>query len=124
MSLRGHAESHAEASRELDDRMNIGIIGLGRMGANMAKRLLLGGHNVVGFDFSKKAVKALQLFGKQDSNKLGRESILIKCSGEFSDAAGSLLPVLSRGLHRGATWRRNEGTHTKPLPMVFLRKKR
>jgi 6-phosphogluconate dehydrogenase len=30
--------------------MDIGMIGLGRMGGNMARRLLAGGHRVVGFD--------------------------------------------------------------------------
>ena len=30
--------------------MDIGMIGLGRMGANMAERLQRGGHRVVGFD--------------------------------------------------------------------------
>jgi 6-phosphogluconate dehydrogenase len=30
--------------------MELGMIGLGRMGANMAQRLLLGGHTVTGFD--------------------------------------------------------------------------
>ena len=30
--------------------MELGIVGLGRMGANMARRLLRGGHTVVGFD--------------------------------------------------------------------------
>ena len=30
--------------------MDLGMIGLGRMGANMAQRLLRGGHRVVGFD--------------------------------------------------------------------------
>ena len=30
--------------------MQIAMIGLGRMGANMAQRLLRGGHEVVGFD--------------------------------------------------------------------------
>lgn len=30
--------------------MELGIVGLGRMGANMARRLLRGGHRVVGFD--------------------------------------------------------------------------
>jgi 6-phosphogluconate dehydrogenase len=32
--------------------MQLGMIGLGRMGANMAQRLVQGGHRVVGFDFS------------------------------------------------------------------------
>ena len=33
--------------------MELGIIGLGKMGFNMAERLRLAGHKVVGFDFSK-----------------------------------------------------------------------
>jgi 6-phosphogluconate dehydrogenase len=34
----------------LEDEMNIGIVGLGRMGANMARRLARGGVRVTGFD--------------------------------------------------------------------------
>src|SRR2546427_6364656 len=37
--------------------MQIGMIGLGRMGANMARRLLAGGHQCVVFDTSPKAVE-------------------------------------------------------------------
>src|SRR3954471_19634510 len=39
--------------------MQLGLIGLGRMGGNMAERLRLGGHQVVGFDFNAEAVKRL-----------------------------------------------------------------
>ncbi|MBA2237364.1 MAG: decarboxylating 6-phosphogluconate dehydrogenase [Lysobacter sp.] len=39
--------------------MQIGMIGLGRMGANMSLRLLAGGHECVVFDKSPKAVKEL-----------------------------------------------------------------
>ena len=39
--------------------MQIGMIGLGRMGANMARRLLAGGHQCVVFDMSPKAVQEL-----------------------------------------------------------------
>jgi len=39
--------------------MQIGMIGLGRMGANMARRLLNGGHHCVVFDMSPKAVTEL-----------------------------------------------------------------
>jgi 6-phosphogluconate dehydrogenase len=39
--------------------MQIGMIGLGRMGANMARRLLAGGHQCVAFDRSTKAVEEL-----------------------------------------------------------------
>ena len=39
--------------------MQLGMIGLGRMGANMVRRLLKGGHQSVVFDMSPKAVKEL-----------------------------------------------------------------
>ena len=39
--------------------MQIGMIGLGRMGANMVRRLLTGGHQCVVFDRSPKAVQEL-----------------------------------------------------------------
>ena len=39
--------------------MQLGMIGLGRMGANMARRLLAGGHRCVVFDRSGKAVEEL-----------------------------------------------------------------
>ncbi len=39
--------------------MQIGMIGLGRMGANMVRRLLKGGHECVVFDVSPKAVQEL-----------------------------------------------------------------
>ena len=39
--------------------MQLGMIGLGRMGANMVRRLLKGGHECVVFDMSSKAVEEL-----------------------------------------------------------------
>lgn len=39
--------------------MELGLIGLGRMGGNMAERLRMAGHRIVGFDFSADAVKRL-----------------------------------------------------------------
>jgi len=40
--------------------MELGMIGLGKMGANMTRRLLKGGHRVIGFDPRPEAVKALE----------------------------------------------------------------
>ncbi|MDV2495600.1 MAG: decarboxylating 6-phosphogluconate dehydrogenase [bacterium] len=37
--------------------MELGIIGLGRMGANMAERLIRGGHRVVGYDRSPEPIQ-------------------------------------------------------------------
>jgi 6-phosphogluconate dehydrogenase len=39
--------------------MQLGMVGLGRMGANMVRRLLKGGHDCVVFDMSPKAVQEL-----------------------------------------------------------------
>ena len=50
--------------------MQLGLIGLGKMGGNMAERLRLGGHQVVGFDFSAEAVKKLS-----DSGNVGVSSL-------------------------------------------------
>ncbi len=43
--------------------MELGIIGLGKMGFNMAERLRLAGHKVVGFDFNKEATARLTQTG-------------------------------------------------------------
>ena len=39
--------------------MQLGMIGLGRMGANMVRRLIKGGHQCVVFDMSQKTVQEL-----------------------------------------------------------------
>ena len=39
--------------------MEIGIVGLGRMGANIARRLMRGGHAIAAFDVNQATVKAL-----------------------------------------------------------------
>jgi 6-phosphogluconate dehydrogenase len=43
--------------------MQLGMIGLGKMGANMATRLLQGGHQIVAFDLHGEAVAAMQAKG-------------------------------------------------------------
>ena len=43
--------------------MRIGMIGLGRMGANMVRRLLQGGHECVAYDRSSAAVQAIAAHG-------------------------------------------------------------
>lgn len=43
--------------------MNIGMIGLGKMGANMVARLLKGGHSVVAYDINKASIKAVEELG-------------------------------------------------------------
>jgi 6-phosphogluconate dehydrogenase len=50
--------------------MEIGLIGLGKMGGFMAERLRLAGHKVVGFDFSADAVAKLTESGNVGVNSL------------------------------------------------------
>ncbi len=51
--------------------MQLGMIGLGRMGANMVRRLLKGGHQCVVFDMSPKAVSELV-----EAKAVGADSLL------------------------------------------------
>ena len=50
--------------------MQLGMIGLGRMGANMTRRLLRGGHRVVVYDRSADAVHAATAEGATGSGSL------------------------------------------------------
>ena len=50
--------------------MKLGMIGLGRMGANMARRLIEGGHSIVGFDPSAQARDDLGKDGAQTADSL------------------------------------------------------
>ena len=50
--------------------MQLGLIGLGKMGGNMAERLRLGGHQVIGFDFSADAVARLTATGNVGASTL------------------------------------------------------
>jgi 6-phosphogluconate dehydrogenase len=43
--------------------MELGFVGLGRMGLNMVHRLLDGKHKIVGYDRSPEAVKGLETYG-------------------------------------------------------------
>ncbi|OGP12819.1 MAG: 6-phosphogluconate dehydrogenase (decarboxylating) [Deltaproteobacteria bacterium GWA2_54_12] len=50
--------------------MEAGIIGLGRMGLNMARRLKQGGHRIIGFDRSGEAVGAARKDGLEAASSL------------------------------------------------------
>ena len=55
-----------------EESMELAMIGLGKMGANMAQRLMRGGHRVVGFDPAEAARKVLEEKGGQSAASLGR----------------------------------------------------
>ena len=51
--------------------MTLGMVGLGKMGLNMAARLVLGGHRVVGFDLSADNVRVLEEQGGEGASSVG-----------------------------------------------------
>jgi 6-phosphogluconate dehydrogenase len=87
--------------------MKLGMIGLGRMGANMAQRLMQGGHQLVGFDPKPEARKSLEDKGAASADSL--TSLVAKLSvprvvwmmvpaGEITDTTlNNLLPLLAAG---------------------------
>jgi len=87
--------------------MDIAMIGLGKMGANMAQRLVRGGHRVVGFDPSEAARKVIEEKGAESAAtlsllvaklKVPRILWLMVPAGEITDASiAALLPLLTRG---------------------------
>ena len=50
--------------------MQLGMIGLGRMGANMVRRLMKGGHECVAFDMTPASVQALAKEGATGAGSL------------------------------------------------------
>jgi len=86
--------------------MQLGMIGLGRMGSNMVRRLIKGGHQCVVFDMSPKVVKELA-----QEKAVGAESLadlvkklqkpravwLMVPAAAVDKSIGDLLPLLEPG---------------------------
>ena len=87
--------------------MELGMIGLGRMGGNMARRLLNGGHRVVAYDLSEDAVRASEATGAVAAasledlvEKLAPPRslwVMVPAGGPTEDTIDSLIPLLSAG---------------------------
>jgi 6-phosphogluconate dehydrogenase len=87
--------------------MDIAMIGLGRMGANMAQRLVRGGHRVVGFDPAAAARELLEKNGADTAPSLEllvaklkapRVLWLMVPAGAITDGTiTNLMPLLSAG---------------------------
>ena len=86
--------------------MQLGMVGLGRMGANMARRLLKGGHDCVVFDMSPKAVAELvaeKATGAADLRELvdklekPRAVWLMVPAGVVDDTISHIAPLLDAG---------------------------
>jgi 6-phosphogluconate dehydrogenase len=87
--------------------MEIAMIGLGRMGANMAQRLLRGGHRVVGYDPADTARALLEKGGAETAASLEQMVAKLKAprtvwlmvpAGEITDGTiANLMPLLAAG---------------------------
>ena len=86
--------------------MEIGMVGLGRMGANMARRLRRGGHRVVGFDPVEAARQAAAVDGLETVDALAglaaalappRVLWLMVPAGAVDATLEALLPLLGQG---------------------------
>jgi 6-phosphogluconate dehydrogenase len=90
-----------------EETMQLGLIGLGKMGGNMAERLRLAGHQVVGFDFSADAVAKLTATGNVGASTLddmakkltGRKAIwiMVPQGKPVDDTIAKLETLLSPG---------------------------
>ncbi len=107
--------------------MQLGMIGLGRMGANMVRRLEKAGHECVGYDVDQAAVEALVGEGMVGADSLaafvGRltapRNVWIMVPAAFVDATiASLVPLLERGdtiIDGGNSWYHDDVDRAGPL---------
>jgi len=87
--------------------MELGMIGLGRMGANMTERLVKGGHRVVGFDPKPEARAQVEAKGAESAASLDMLVARLKAprtlwmmvpAGSITDGTvTALLPLLAAG---------------------------
>jgi 6-phosphogluconate dehydrogenase len=86
--------------------MQLAMIGLGRMGANMVRRLQTYGHSCVAYDLNPDAVKALAKVGATGATSLadlvaktkGPRNIWIMVPAAYVDATiADLVPLLKKG---------------------------
>jgi 6-phosphogluconate dehydrogenase len=86
--------------------MQFGMIGLGRMGANMVRRLLRAGHECVVYDRAPQAVEALVKEGARGSSSLaefvkklsGPRAVCLMVPAAYVDASiAELAPLLESG---------------------------
>ena len=108
--------------------MQLGMVGLGRMGAGMVRRLIRDGHSCVGYDVSADAVKALEADGATGADSLAdfvakldkpRTAWVMVPAGEITDKTiKALAEVLEPGdtiIDGGNTHYHDDIRHAKEL---------
>ena len=88
-----------------DTPMQLGMIGLGRMGANLTRRLMHDGHRVVVYDVNADAVKGLEAQGATGTHTLAdfvnalekpRNIWIMIPAGIVDQTLEQLVPLLDR----------------------------
>src|SRR5581483_3169518 len=87
--------------------MQLAMIGLGRMGGNMAERLMRNGHSVVVYDRSAEAMAKYEKLGATSANDLAKVVqalkaprvvwIMVPAGAPVDDTIATLTPLLSPG---------------------------
>lgn len=106
--------------------MQIGMIGLGRMGGNMAKRLAAGGHQVVGYDMSPESgrdVDSLEaLVAALDAPRV--VWVMVPAGKPTDDTIDRLAELMEAGdmiIDGGNTRYVDDGRHAKQLGELGIR---
>jgi 6-phosphogluconate dehydrogenase len=107
--------------------MQLGMIGLGRMGANLVRRLMRDGHECVGYDVTAAAVKALEGEGAAGATKLAdfvaqlsppRAVWIMVPAAVVDSTLDELVPLLSAGdivIDGGNSYYRDDITRARRL---------
>src|SRR5262245_46207036 len=110
-----------------DKPMQLGMIGLGRMGANLVRRLMRDGHQCVVYDVSADAVKALTAEGAQGATSLAefvsqldrpRAIWIMVPAAVVQPTLDELVPLLDAGdivIDGGNSYYRDDITRAKEL---------
>ena len=87
--------------------MELGMVGLGKMGAFMVERLVRGGHRIVGFDRDAGAVARVVSVGAEGADSLAALAaklkqpraiwIMVPSGAPVDDTIGALIPHMSKG---------------------------
>jgi 6-phosphogluconate dehydrogenase len=77
--------------------MRIGMVGLGRMGANMVRRMMADGHACVVYDVSADAVKRLESEGSDGSSSLEELTEKLGADGDGPRVVWLMLPAAFTG---------------------------
>jgi len=118
-----------------DKPMQLGMIGLGRMGANLVRRLMRDGHRCVAYDVNADAVKALEAEGAEGASSLAefvsklerpRNIWIMVPAGIVERTLAELVPLLASDdvvIDGGNSYYRDDITRSaelKPLGIHYL----